>query len=197
MPTIVVPSDATSVGPGFLFRFIIGTAVPTMTSTASKFSDALGAAFIPVGVTRDGSTFSYETTSEDIVVAEYLDPLDTIETGRNIGVAFDLAYITDKSYAMAFNGGTTTNVSGTAATAVSKFAPPSLGASVKTGLAWESQDGTQRAFFYECLQSGNIQFSNSKAPNFQSLPLTFKVTQPDSGDPFNFYFAGQQRLKAA
>lgn len=197
MPAIVVPSGATSVGPGYLFRFTIGTVLPTMVSTAGKFSDAMPVAYIPVGVTRDGSTFSYETTSEDIVVAEYLDPLDTVETGRNIGVAFDLAQMTDKSYAMAFNGGTTTNVTGSAATAVSKFSPPTLGASVKTGLAWESQDGTQRAFFYECLQSGNIQFSNSKAPNYQSLPLTFKVTQPDSGDPFNFFFAGQSRLVTA
>jgi hypothetical protein len=196
MTAFVVPSDGTSLGPGILYRFVIGTTIPTMAATAGQFSDAWPAAYVPVGVTRDGSTFSYETTSEDIVVAEYLDPLDTVETGRNIGVAFDLARILDASYKLAFNGGSTTTVSGTGATLVSKFNLPTLGNSVKTGIAWESQDGTQRFFFYECLQSGNISWSNSKAPNYQSLPLTFKVTQPNTGDPFNPYFAGPSRIAA-
>lgn len=200
MPAIVVP-HAIAKGPGYLYRAVLGTPLPGTGSggvvTGSKFTDAWDAAWIPVGVTRDGSQFSYEVSTEDTIVAEYLDPLDTDETARNIGVAFDLAHITNRSYMMAMNGGTTSTVSGTAATTLTKVAPPVLGASVKIMLGWESQDGTQRTFFYQALQSGNIQWSNSKAPNFQSLPLTFKVTQPSSGDPFNIFLAGVDRIAAA
>jgi hypothetical protein len=196
MTAFVVPSDGTSLGPGILYRFVIGSTLPTMAATANKFSDAWPVAYIPVGVTRDGTTFSYETTSEDIIVAEYLDPLDTFTTGRNIGVSFDLARILDASYKLAFNGGTTSTVSGTGATLVSKLSPPTVGNEVKTGIAWESQDGTQRYFGYECLQAGNITWAANKAPNYQSLPLSFKVTQPDSGDPFNLFFAGTSRIAA-
>ncbi|WP_285600136.1 hypothetical protein [Kineosporia sp. NBRC 101731] len=167
-----------------------------MTAAANVFTDAWPAAWAPAGVTRDGSQFSYEVTSEGITVAEYLDVLDEVETSRSIGVAFDLAHITDKSYALAFNG-ISSSATGTGAATVTKLGPPVLGASVKTMLGWESQDSTQRAIFYQCLQSGNIQFSNQKAPNFQSLPLTFKVSQPTSGDPFNIWLAGTNRLAAA
>ena len=196
MPAIVVP-HITSVGPGYLYRAILGTAVPTFTAAGSVFTDAWPAAWVPCGVTRDGSQFSYEVTSEGITVAEYLDSLDDVETARSIGVAFDLANIVDKSYALAFNGGVSSTVAGTGPTLVTKFAPPVLGASVKTMIGWESQDGTQRTIFYQCLQSGNIQWSNQKAPNYQSLPLTFKVSQPSSGDPFNIWFAGTNRVAAA
>ncbi len=201
MPAIVVP-HAIAKGPGYLYRFVIGTALPGTGNTGgdvvgSKFTDAFGVAYIPVGVTRDGSQFSYEVSTEDTIVAEYLDPLDTDETARNIGVAFDLAHITNRSYMMAMNGGTSATVSGATTTLLTKVSPPVLGASVKTGLAWESQDGTQRTFFYETLQSGNIQWSNSKAPNFQSLPLTFKVVQPATGNPFDIFLAGASRVVAA
>lgn len=196
MPAIVVP-HATSVGPGYLYRAVLGTAVPTMTVAGGFFTDAWPAAWVPAGVTRDGSQFSYEVTTEGITVAEYLDPLDEVETARAIGVAFDLAHITNRAYALAFNGISSTTVSGTGASTLTKLGPPALGASVKTMLGWESQDSTQRTIFYQCLQSGNIQFSNQKAPNYQSLPLTFKVSQPTSGDPFNIWLAGTTRVEAA
>lgn len=196
MPAAVVP-HATAVGPGYLYRAVLGSTLPTMTAAGGVFTDAWPVAWQLCGVTRDGSQFSYEVTSEGITVAEYLDPLDEVEVSRAIGFAFDLAHVTDRSYALAFNGITSTTVSGTGPTTVTKLGPPALGASVKTMLGWESQDFTQRSIMYQCLQSGNIQMSNQKAPNFQSLPLTFKVSQPSSGDPFNIWLAGTTRLAAA
>lgn len=167
------------------------------TVAGSVFTDAWPAAWVPVGVTRDGSQFSYEITTEDIEVAEYKDPVETDEVSRAIGIAFDLAQITNRSYLMAWNGGTSVTVSGSGATLLTRIGPPALGQSVKTMIGWESEDGTERFVWYEALQSGNISSANQKSPNYKSLPLTFKVTQPDVGDPFNGWLAGTQRVVAA
>jgi hypothetical protein len=40
-----------------------------------KFTDALPVAWIPLGATTEGSTFSYSTSVEAIRVAEYFDPI--------------------------------------------------------------------------------------------------------------------------
>ncbi len=278
MPAIVVPSGATAIGPGYLYRAIPGSYIPaqqktvtnkvltsnvatltvgahgmlvgdsitvalsapdatfdgtwtisavagttvsyavthadvttaasggTVTGPASRgggvvvgsvFTDAWPVWWIPCGVTRDGSQFSYELTTENIEVAEYLDPLDIIPTGRNIGAAFDLAQITNRSYLMAWNGGTSTTVSGATTTLLTKVSPPVLGAEVDTMIGWESQDGTERIIYYQATQSGNIQWSNQKAPNYKSLPLTFKIKQPESGNPFDSWLAGASRVAAA
>lgn len=198
MPAAVVPK-ITAIGPGYLYRAPLGTLIPGTTNTggdvvAGVFSDAWPVGWVLNGSTRDGSQVSYETTSEGIIVAEYLDPLDEVTTGRNIGFAFDLATVTNKSYGLAFNGGTSTTVSGATTTLLTKVSPPVVGAEVKTMLGWESQDGTQRIIFYQCLQAGNIQWSNQKAPNFQSFPLTFKVSQPATGNPFDIFLAGPTRI---
>lgn len=200
MPVPVIP-HVTSIGPGTWYRSVLGTALPATgaggTVVGGVFTDAWPAAWIPCGVTRDGSQVAYELTTEDVIVAEYLDALETDETGRNITVTMDLAHIVDRSYLLAFGGGTTTTVSGSGATLLTKVSPPTLGASVFTQLGWESQDGTQRQFFYLCKQTGNVQWSNSKAPNFQSLPLSFKVNQPATGLPFDIFLAGAGRIAAA
>jgi hypothetical protein len=196
MPAVVVPALVAR-GPGYLFRAVLGSAVPTNTVIGGVFTDAWPAAWIPVGATRDGSQFNYELTTEDVVVAEYLDPLATDETGRNIGVGFDLANITDKSYLLAMGGGSSSTVSGSGATLLTKVSPPAVGGSTATMIGWESQDYTQRVVYYVCKQSGNIQWSNTKTPNYQSFPLTFKVNQPTSGNPFDIWIAGATRVAAA
>jgi hypothetical protein len=184
-------ASATAVGT------VIGGTGPAGVVVGGVFVDAWPSSWVPYGVTRDGSQFSYEITTEDVIVAEYQDPIETDETGRAIGVAFDLAQVTDLAYLSAFGGGTSTLVSGTGATRLTKVAPPKLGESVDTMIGWQSQDKTQRTFFYECKQAGNVQWSNNKAPNYQSFPLTYKVTQPDTGDPFNIYLAGDDRVVLA
>lgn len=167
------------------------------TVAGGVFVDAWPAAWLPIGVTRDGSQISYELATDDINVAEYLDPLETDETGRTITAAFDTAHITDRNYLLAMNGGTTTTVSGTGATLLTKVSPPVVGGSVPTMLGHESSDGTTRTILGLCRQTGSVQWSNQKAPNFKSLPLTFKANQPATGNPFDIYLAGTTRVAAA
>lgn len=194
MPAIIVPNGAPSLGPGYLFRMPLATTGPSNTVANSVFSDAWPAACIPIGITRDGTTFSYETTTEDVVVAEYLDPLMTVPTGRNIGATFDLANITNKAYLLAMNGGTSVTT-GSGATSMTTVEPPALGEEVRTMLGWESQDGTQRIILRQNIQSGQVQWSAKKAPDFQSFPLSFKTEQPAGGvKPISIYLAGANRV---
>ncbi|HNX48684.1 MAG TPA: hypothetical protein PKL08_00850 [Thermoanaerobaculaceae bacterium] len=165
------------------------------TVAGSVFTDAWPAAWIPWGVTREGSTFSYQLSTSEVTVAEYLNALAIVEDSVAIGVDFDVAQVTAKNFAAALNNlaGTRT-VSGTGATLLTKVSPPAVGQSVRTMLGWESNDGTERAFFYQCLQAGNLQVQRRKGSNNASLPVSYRVEQPATGDAFNQVFAGTTRV---
>ena len=196
MPAITVPKDNIQFGPGFLFRAPIGSTLPANTVVGSVFTDAWPAAWIPWGVTREGHAFSYQLSTSEVTVAEYLTPLAIVEDSVAIGVDFDVAQVTAKNFAAALNNlasGTST-VSGTGATTLTKLAPPAVGSSVRTMLGWESNDSTERWIWYQCLQSGNLQVQRRKGSNNASLPVGYKVEQPASGDPFNAWYAGTVRV---
>jgi hypothetical protein len=166
------------------------------TVAGSVFTDAWPAAWIPWGVTREGSSWSYQINTGEVTVAEYLAPLAYIEEGVTIGVDFDVVQVTAKNIAAALNNVTSgvRTVSGAGATLLSKVSPPAVGQSVRTMLGWESSDGTERAFFYQCLQRGNLQIQRRKGANPASLPLSYGIEQPATGDPFNIYIAGTGRV---
>jgi hypothetical protein len=91
--------------PGYLWMAPLGTAEPTPTVAGSKFTDVIPAAWLPLGATTEGSTFSYSTTVEAIRVAEYFDPIKYSTTERNGSIAFNLANWTLSNYKRALNGG--------------------------------------------------------------------------------------------
>jgi hypothetical protein len=190
MPSIVVPNGAFQAGPGYLYRAILGSAAPTNTVAGSVFTDAWPVAWVPIGITVDGSQFTFQTNTDTIQAAEYLDPLAYKSTGRQIGVEFNMMQMTLKSYALAFNGGTTTTVSGTGATTLSSYSPANVGSEVRTMLGWESEDSTERCIFFQCFQGGQVSVANRKAPTARSIPVTFSVEQPASGGPFQVFKAG-------
>src|SRR4051794_5253141 len=99
-----VPANVIS-EPGYLWMSLLGTAEPTPTVAGSKFTDALPVAWIPLGATLEGSTFSYATNIEAIRVAEYFDPIKYSTTERNGSIAFALANWTLSNYRRALNGG--------------------------------------------------------------------------------------------
>src|SRR5690349_20502106 len=83
----------------------IGTAEPTPTVATSKFTDALPVAWLPLGATSEGSTFSYSSSVEPVTVAEFFDPIRHSTTGRSGSIAFNLANWTLSNYRRALNGG--------------------------------------------------------------------------------------------
>jgi hypothetical protein len=191
VPTVAVPNLLTD--PGYLFAAPLATAEPTNTVAASKFTDAWAAAWVPLGATEDGNTFSYESTVEPIEVAEFFDPIRYSTTGRAGSFAFSLADFVLDRVKLAFNGGTKTLVSGTGATQLTSYVPPTPGAEVRTMLGWESLDGTVRVIVYQAIQGGAVEVANQKAPAKAIIPCTFNFEVPSSGNPWKMYTAGAVR----
>jgi hypothetical protein len=173
----------------------LGTAEPTNTVTGSVFTDDPAAAWIPLGATEDGSSFSYETTVEAIRVAEFFDPVRYATTERNGSIAFNLASWTLSNYNRALNGGIAalTATTGTGATSLYTFEPPDPGNEVRSMILWESTDRTVRLLMRQCLQGGSVESAFKKAPDIAAIPCTFNLEVPTVGKPFTFWGAGASR----
>mgnify|MGYP003526789287 FL=1 len=194
MPTTAVPKLMRD--PGYLFWAPLGTAVASHTVAGSVFTDTWPVGFINLGATTDGSELKYEIETESIEAAEFLDPLVIAETGRSGSIAFALMDFTMNNLKRALNGGTIAVVSGTGATALNKYTPPTPGASVRCMIGWESLDATMRFIAYQTLQTNSIGASFKKAPSTAALACEFAFEVPTSGVPFEFWSAGTARLGA-
>jgi hypothetical protein len=181
------------VGPGYLFWAPVTAALPTHASTASAFSDTWPVEWLPLGATVEGSTFSYESTVEAMNVAEFFDPIKYSTTGRTGSFAFALAEWSLTNMKRALNGGTITT-SGSGATAVNSYTPPTPGSEVRCKVGWESQTNDVRVIIYQALASGTIESAFQKAPDFSRIPITFNMEVPSgSSAPFGLFTAGTGR----
>lgn len=193
-----MPSTATPLilsDPGFLFWAPGGTVIPTMVAAASKFTDAWPVAWINMGATEEGSTFTFSTTVEPITVAEILNPISYPVTGQASKIAFSLADFTLKSLQRAWNGVAPTTVSGTGATLVSKLSPPTPAQIVRAAIGWESLDGTLRMIGQQAINGAEIASAFQRAPNNAVIPCEFNFEiMVGNTTGFDFYAAGTGRL---
>ncbi len=191
MPSTAAPQILTDAG--YLLWAPLGSTIPTMTVSGSKFTDAWPGAWLSLGATEDGSEFDYNIKLEAVNVAEFFDPIAWRTTERTGSFAFNMANyaLTNLKYAM--NGGSLTIVSGTGATQLNKYQPPAPGAEVRAMIGWESLDNTARLICYQCIQGGTIKTAYKKAPSTATIPSTFNFEVPSSGIPFEYYTAGTAR----
>jgi hypothetical protein len=182
--------------PGFLSISVLGTAAPTNTVTGGKFTDALPAAWLPLGATTEGSTFSYSSTVEAIRVAEFFDPIKFATTDRGGNIAFNLASWTLSNYRRALNGGVAALVpTGTSGSELTVLEPPDPGTEVRAQILWESTDSTLRILLRQCLQGGEVSSAFQKAPTIAAIPCTFNMEVPTSGaKPWTMWSAGTTRV---
>lgn len=194
MPAATVPINAIATGPGYLYHAPLGTTLPANTVVGSVFTDnwATAGAWALLGATDEGSEWSYELDTEDIEVAEYLDPVQVVSTGRSISLSFALANIHATNMKRALNGGTIT-VSGSGTTTLNEYAPPALGAEVRCMIGWESLDNTERLVGRQCFQTGGIAIARRKGADKALLPCEFRFEKPSSADPFTYWTAGTTR----
>ncbi len=89
-------------GPGTLYYAPLGTTEP-----ATRVA-AWPAGWVPVGYTAEGHSFNSSLSTDKIEVAELLDPVRHVTTGRDTKVAFALAEMTLAHLKLILNGGTTT-----------------------------------------------------------------------------------------
>jgi hypothetical protein len=192
MPAITVPKDAIATDPGYLYYSAPTVTLPTNTVAGSVFTDSWPVGWFALGATRDGSDFTYNITTDQIVAAEYFDPLKIITTGREAGIKFDLYQVHATNMKRALNGGTIT-VTGSGATTLNAFVPSAPGAEVRCQIGWESQDGTERLIAEQCFQVGSLTLSRKKGSSNASLPVEFRFEVPSSGFVFRYYTAGVVR----
>lgn len=173
------PSNV-KLGPGLLYVAAIGTTEPT------TGSGALPSAWTAIGYTEEGTAIGVEQTFSDVEVAEELDPVKTVQTGRMTSVKFDMAELTAANLKRALNGGTISAPSMGFVT----FEPADLGSETRIMLIWASDDHEELWLFRRVLQVGNIEIPRRKAPAKAKIPVEFKCEIPSNGDPiFKAWFA--------
>lgn len=192
MPAVTMPVPAIATDPGFLFWAPLGTAEPTHAVTASVFSDAWPAAWKLIGATEEGHNFTFNTSTETIEVAEFLDPIKYVETGRSGSIAFAMASIVMTNLKLALNGGTVTTT-GSTTTTMATYTPPALGQSVRCMIGWESQDSTERLVGYQCFNTAGVSIARRKGAAKATIPVEFALEVPTSGLPFKYLTAGATR----
>lgn len=162
-----------ALGPGYLYINDVGATEPTdlVTAWASVDADWVG-----LGYTDAGSEFDYALSTDPVNVAEELDPLQVVTTGRSSSVKFALAELTAKNLQRASNGGTITTGTG-----IVTFEPPDLGTEVRCAIGFESEDHTERWVFRQCFQTGDISLTRAKGASNATLACEFTLEKPASG----------------
>lgn len=192
MPVTVDPNKILSGQPGVLYAAPLGTALPLNTVAGSVFTDAWAAPWVPLGPTDSGTALNHAATTANVEVAEQIEPVKIVTTGRADSIAFALAHFTLGNYKLALNGGQLT-VTGTGATQLNEYAPPDAGAEVRTMLGWQSDDSTIRLVCFQCFQTGNVAPSFDKGVAKAVLACTFGMEKPGTGPNFKLWTAGANR----
>lgn len=192
MPAAVVPKNAFSGGPGYLYEAALASSLPANTVAGSVFTDAWPVAWNLLGITTNGSEFDYALTTAEILAAEYFDPLQVVTTARAASLKCALMQIHATNMSRAVNGGTIA-VTGSGATQLNSFTPPAVGSEVRIMIGWESQDSTERLVFEQAFQVGSLAVVRDKGAAVATLPLEFHAEIPASGFPFRYWTAGSVR----
>lgn len=160
--------------PGKLYIAPLGTTEPATAIAAWP------AGWVPLGYTDEGSTLSYEINTDNVEVAEELDVLARVTTGRNASVEFALAEVTYRNLTLAFNGGV---IAGDGS--AWSFEPPDIGAEVRVMLGWDAiptvASNDLRAVFRQCLQGGSISLENRKGATKSTISANFMLEKPATG----------------
>lgn len=146
-------------------------------------TEAWPAGWVPLGYTDEGSAFNYEISTDNVEVAEELDVLARVTTGRDASVEFALAEITYKNLMIAFNGGIVPDLdTGTAWT----FEPPDLGNETRVMIGWDAMPNVAsndlRIIFRQCLQGGSIGLENRKGATKSTIAANFQLEKPVTGE---------------
>lgn len=194
MPAYSVPKSTISKDPGYLFYGTLGSSLPTNTVAGGVFTDDWSAlsGWSLLGVTKEGSEFSYALDTDTIDAAEYFDPLLVVTTGRKVTAKYELMVINLTNVKRMLNGGTL-STSGSGATLLSSYTPPAPGSEVRCMFGWESQDNTERLVFEQAFQTGEVTISRKKGTDNATLPVEFTAEIPASGFPYRHWGAGTAR----
>lgn len=166
-------SSALGLGPGYLYFGPLGTTEPTDLVTAWT---AVSAAWTAIGYTSDGSEMDYNPATSPVDVAEELDHIQMVTTGRDATVKFAMSQITATNMKLAYNGGVLTTGTG-----IVTFEPPDLGTETRIMLGFQSEDGTERWVYRQCFQTGTVTLGRHKGANNATIATEFALEKPATG----------------
>lgn len=167
-----------TIGPGTLYVAALGTAEPA--TTVASLTTAWPTGWFPLGYTEDGSSFSYEVSTEPVEVAEELERVFTVTVGRDASVSFSLAEPTQFNLRMALNGGVSAIPDPATGQAV-VFEPPDLGTEVRIMLGHQAESNAERWVWRQCFQTGSIEMARRRGAEKTLIPATFTVEKPETG----------------
>jgi hypothetical protein len=169
MPVLTGDPDDVQLGAGVLYVAPLATADPDDAADVTG-----GSAWREVGWTEDGSTINFETTSERIFVEEEFNPVKTAVTEVVATVAFVMAQSTRQNLALALNLGADEVNDDT------MLEPPVPGQEDRIKLV-QITDAGAVWIFRRAFQTGSIELSNQKAPDYKKIPVTFDLEAPGAG----------------
>jgi len=164
-------------GPGVIRYAPLGTAIPTFTAASSKIVGTW-TSWVEVGGTDAGLTYSENTDSEEIRVAESVYPIRKVITGKTGSVQFSMSQISDLNWKLAMNGGTITT-SGTAGTKLNVYVPPLVGTEVRVMLGFQSLDDDEVIIWPQVFNTGSVEIQRGTLDQVAGLPVEFDAELPD------------------
>lgn len=184
-------------GPGLILMapYAVDLTLPTFAAASSVFTNSWANDWVPVGYTDDGIEFTFTTTVNEIEAAETLYPLAKIETKKDISVKFAMLQNNEFNLSRAMNGGTFTTASGSGATKVTKYSPPTFGGAERSAIGWISQDNDEALIVYKTWQQAALSVKYGKIGIKWMLNCDFAAEIPDpevSADPWNRWAAGER-----
>lgn len=177
---------ALALGPGYLYIGGLGRTEPTDLTTPWATVDPL---WVFLGYTNNGSEFDYQLSTSPVDVAEELDPISNVPTGRASSVIISLAQMTATNLSYALNGGVITTGSG-----IVTVEPPDLGSEVRVMIGFEAEDHTERWVFRQGLNTGQMKIARQKGQNNAVIDTEFMLEKPATGSKlFKAVFASPAR----
>ena len=164
---------ALALGPGYLYTAPVNTAEPADLTTPWA---SVAAAWVALGYTDEGSEFRYSPDTDNVEVAEELDPVQVVTTGRSSSVRFSMAELTATHLKLAMNGGNITVGAG-----IVTFEPPDLGSETRVAIGFQSEDGTERWVYRQCFQTGDVSIVRRKGADKAVIDTEFSLEKPSSG----------------
>lgn len=192
-PTLVKNPLQVKTGPGIILYGDLGTTIPTFVAAASKFTNAWTGWF-PLGYTDEGLTITFGRETEDVEVAEELYPIRKVGTKASVAMAFAASQVNEGTLSLAVAGGSWSTVSGTGATLVRKFSPPSPSNATRKMWGFLGNDVDEAMIIYQGFQTGEITRNMRKGAEKGSLSgFNIEGEVPDpivSVDVWNHWMAG-------
>lgn len=183
-------TDKVALGPSTLYAAKLGSTEPT---SATGDWDV---AWVKLGLTSGGSTFTTTQASDTVEVDEELDPARVVLNNRTTTFAFNLAENTARNLLLQLNAGLLgsgeldTNPDGSI-----NVEPPDGDEVQRIMLGWDSKasgttptDPSGRLIIRQALQTGDLTLVNQKGNTPRTFSGTFTAEKPATAKPFRFIF---------